>query len=255
MKKVYEIKKDILFLVENSIEQYDSIIKKRMLMFDELEDKKNIKNYIKIFENKTIYNINNKKHEIFGKLKHTDLYQLINNLLSNLINDDNNLYIHSVVLGYQNKGILLLGDFGSGKTYLSIEARKEGFDILSADQSWLIKKEKDIYLYKGSRYLKIDNESEIISENKILKIDTIITLKGACGFETRINMQESSYRNIKDITKYATWSSSNILMTDNYELTLDKVKINNFLKDIDIKNFYVFGKIDDIIKFMKDVLK
>lgn len=255
MQKTYIIEQSKKLYIECKIQEYNDIIEKRMKMFEETENKKEKTNYVKILKDKTIFKINNKKTIVSGKLKHTDLYQLINNSLSNLINDSKNLYIHSVVLEYKGKGILLLGDFNSGKTFLSLESRKKGFDILSADQSWLKKIGEDVFLYRGSKYLAINNNFEIINNNKVLKIYSIIILKGSCGNKTRIINEENEYRNLKNLSKYATWSINNVLMTDDIDLTLNKVVIKKFLKDINLKVFYVFGKVNDIIKFMKGILK
>ena len=89
--------------------------------------------------------LKNKEYVINGKLKHTDLYQLINNIISNIINDSNNLYLHSSVVAKNNSGMLIFGDFNSGKTTLSIKLRQKGYQILSADQTW-IKNSNDVFL-------------------------------------------------------------------------------------------------------------
>ncbi|MEG1821285.1 MAG: hypothetical protein RR201_03500, partial [Malacoplasma sp.] len=97
------------------IEEYSEIISKWFKMFDLASDK-NFKNYIKIYKEKTIYCINESENEINGKIIHTDLYPLLYNIIANIINNKNNMLLHSTVLWYNNKEILVLGDFGSGKT-------------------------------------------------------------------------------------------------------------------------------------------
>ena len=247
---MYKIKNKKL-LIECNIEDYDDIIIKRMFMFDEVND---YDDYLIINYNQTVFKINNKENIIHGKIKHTDLYQLINNIISNIINDDNNIYIHSAVIFKKNKGILLLGDFHSGKSTICLESRKNNYEILSADQSWLTY-EKELWLHKGSKYLSYKDNQEIINEeNKKCKIDAIFVIKGVFddgNFE--IYLENEKYRGIKNISKYCTWSINNVLMTDDFELNVNRKAIHKFISKINVPIYYVFGNKHDIIKKMEEI--
>lgn len=94
MEKIIKLNNTSL-LIKNTIEEYDEIIENRIMMFDESN---NYENSILIENDKTIIDIIGKKEVINGKLVHTDLYQLINNVISNLINNETNIYIYILPL-------------------------------------------------------------------------------------------------------------------------------------------------------------
>ncbi len=253
MKTNYHIKEDQNLLVVCEVLEYDDIIMKRLSMFQQINDK-NINNYIYIYENKTCYSLKNKKHVINGKLKHTDLYQLINNIISNIINDSDNLYLHSSVVAKNNNGMLILGDFNSGKTTLSISLRERGYQILSADQTWIENNNNKIVMKLGSKYMEHNFTYEILdSNNDLCPIKCIILLSNSIGKENDFYIEKNRYRNIKNITKYATWSTSNVLMTDYFELHLDKVKIQKFVEKINTPIICVWGDISSIIKILEGI--
>lgn len=253
MKVNYHIKEDQNLLIICEILGYSDIIMKRLSMFKKIDDK-NINNYIYIFEDKTCYLLNNKEYVVKGKLKHTDLYQLINNIISNIINDSNNLYLHSSVVAKNNNGMLILGDFNSGKTTLSISLRKQGYQILSADQTWIENIDDKIVMRLGSKYMEYNSTYEILnSNNDLCSIKYIILLSNSIGKESNFCIENNKYRNIKNITKCATWSVSNVLMTDYFELNLDKIEIQKFAEKINIPIICVWGDISGIIKILEGI--
>ena len=236
-------------LIKCFIEEYNEIIYHRLLMFDNA-DKYN--NSLIIGNDRTIINVNGKKTIIDGKLEHTDLYQLINNILSNLINDNNNIYIHSCIIHNNKNTVMILGDFNAGKTTLAKYARSKGYKILSADQSWLT---TNFELYKGSLYLAYNNTYEIIDKiDHGIKIDKILILQGITDGNLKFFKNNNYYHNLKQITKYCTWSTNNVLMTNDIELNLNKSIINNYLKKINIPVVYAIGKPCDIIKNMEELV-
>lgn len=52
--------------------------------------------------------------------------------------------------------------------------------------------------------------------------------------------------------KYTSWSILNSLMTDDIELNLNRITINNFIKKIDIPSYSISGSTCDIIKKMEE---
>lgn len=253
MKSNYHIKEDQNLLVICEVLEYDNIIMKRLSMFKKTNDI-NINNYIHIYEDKTCYSLKNKKYVVNGKLKHTDLYQLINNIISNIINDSNNLYLHSSVVEKNGNGMLILGDFNSGKTTLSICLQERGYQILSADQTWIENNNNKIVMKLGSKYMEYNSAYEILDSNSDLcSIKCIVLLSNSIGKENNFYIENNKYRNIKNITKYATWSTSNVLMTGYFELHLNKVEIQKFVEKINIPVICVWGDISGIIKTLEEI--
>lgn len=257
MKIIYKIKNNLL-LINCDIKEYDELIIKRMSMFDnkKYEAGDTYTNYINISKKETKYCINQNTFIIKGKLIHTDLYQLINNIVSNMINDQLNVYIHSCVVKKDNKAFLLLGDFESGKTTLAIESIKKGYKILSADQSWICNKDNHLYLHLGSKYLSF-NDSETLLDpiEDDIKIDYIFELKGLCyNGDVELSKEKNNTHLIKRISKYCTWSISNVLFTDQSKLDIDLKMIYSFTKSIDMPLYSIRGDCMGIIKKMEELL-
>ena len=250
MKKIYKIKNEGL-LIDCKINEYDDIIEKRMMMFDETNE---YNKYIIIEELSTKYYIT-KEEIIKGKLIHTDLYQLINNVISNIINDEDALYIHSSVIQKKGKTILILGDFGSGKTTLSVLAAKRGYTILSADQSFLSYKDNELCLSLGSKYLKYNDRDTVLADTRgMYKINFIIELKGMCfNGDININKETNFDHYVKKINRYCTWTIQNLLFTDSRDLNLNKLNILNFIKKMNGPLYNVRGDYEKILKELEEL--
>ncbi|MEG2610582.1 MAG: hypothetical protein RSA91_08000, partial [Bacilli bacterium] len=239
------------------IEEYSEIISKWLKMFDLASDK-NFKNYIKIYKEKTIYCINESENEINGKIIHTDLYPLFYNIIANIINNENNMLLHSAVLWYNNKGILVLGDFGSGKTSLCIEAKKCNMKTLSTDQTYLIFKDRSLKMKNGSRYMKIRNDDSVIIKMEKIQpeIKIIINLIGLCdNAASRFDLIDDANHKIKILFKYFTWHSDIPLFSDNSILSIDRLEIKRWLTSINTPMYNVRGNNLEIIKNIKELLK
>lgn len=249
MKRIIKLNNTSL-LIKNTIEKYNEIIENRIMMFDECDT---YENAILIENNKTTIDIFGKKEIINGRLVHTDLYQIINNVISNLINDESNIYIHSVVIKNNKNTIMILGDFNAGKTTLCKFAEEKGYKIVSADQSWL-QYNNNLELHKGSLYMAYDNTYEIIEKIKEnIIIDKVLILIDINNGLLKFFENTNHYHRIKQITKFATWSTNNVLMTDDVELFLNKKVINSFIKKITLQVVCASGKPYDIIKKMEEI--
>ena len=253
LKKVYLINnKKLLVLCE--IKEYEDIIKKRLLLLEETT----INNYdysIEIYNDKTIIKLDNIT-TINGKLLHTDIYPILFNTISNIVNDNNNILIHSVVLSHKNVGYLVVGDFGSSKTTLCIEALKNNFTIVSTDQTIISNSNNRINCKYGSRYMKIDkNNEKIVEHNNInIEIKYIINLMGCCdNGKTDIIKVHDKEIVIKTLFKYCTWHSNIPLFTDNHILNIDRIKIKNWLQKLKIPLYNVRGDLKQIIEEIKEL--
>lgn len=257
MKKIFTINNKNL-LIDNSIIDFDNIILKRLLSFDELDNKSKYDNYLIINEKNTKIKVNGFKIIINGNLIKTDIYPILNNIISNLVNDALNVFLHSSVISYNNKGFLILGDFDSGKTTLCLDSQELGFEINSADQTWLYKEKNELYLKLGSKYMVFNKKETFLNEvvKKNIKIDKILLLKGVCD-NGNVNMKkiDSNIHKYKNISKYATWHSCEMLVTDNILLKLDFLKIKKFLSSINTNVYNVRGDSKQIIKVLKEGLE
>lgn len=258
MKKVFKIKNNNL-LIDNSIIEYDDIITKRLLSFDEIDEKSNIENHIIINQEFTNIIIKNKTIVINQKLIKTDIYTILNNVISNLINDDSNIFLHSSVISHNDKGILILGDFDTGKTTLCIDSQELGFEVNSADQTWLKKKNNDLYLELGSKYMVFNQEETILNNNNVnkkIKIEKILILKGICDKGiVNIKKLDNNIHKYKNISKYATWNAREMLVSDDVLLFLNFLHIKEFLLNINTDVYNVRGDSKAIIKVLKEELK
>ena len=255
LKEKYIVGQKILYIY-CEIQEYCETIRNWLVMF---ECAKNIGNHasIEVFGDKTVYCILGKKHTIFGRILHTDLYPLIFNTIANIYNDENNTLLHSAILCYNNSGILLLGDFGSGKTELCKKSLKYGFKILSADQSCLNITDGDLRLRYGSIFMKTRN-NEVFFLTKSEEQTNIVMILNLIGVNTNGNLEfylinEANHK-LKQLFKYCTWHADIPLFTNNEMLILDRIKIKKFLSKIKIPIYNVYGDANNILKKIKEIL-
>lgn len=251
--KCYIIGNEIINVI-CTLTEFIDIIEKRMLMFDESKKIDSTNNYIRIYNDKTIYKIGKVEKAINGKLAHTDIYPLFNNILANIINNEEDMLLHSAVLCYNNIGFLVLGDFNHGKTTLCLEASKFNFKILSADQSIIQIKNNHIFLTNGSKYLRVRGEDDLIINEAFgdIEIKYILNLIGLCEYGKATFELITDYK-IKTLFKYLTWHSDIPLFTDNSLLNVDRVLIKEWLGKINIPVYNVRGNNIEIINIMKEL--
>ncbi|MBQ1812689.1 MAG: hypothetical protein II119_01905 [Bacilli bacterium] len=181
------------------------------------------------------------KLKIKEKINTTDIYPILNNLIAYLINDENNLYIHSVVISKNNKGILVLGDFKVGKSALAIEAQNYGYEVNSADQTWI----KTNEMVLGSSFNKDKNGISFLDKknvNKKVKLERIIILKGiSTNGELSIQKIENRDYYVKNIFRYSNWHYDMPLLTKYIKLKDTGEKILKFINKLNIEAYFICG--------------
>lgn len=212
----------------------------------------NTKNRLIINEEAIIINIDEINIEINAHVNPTDIYPIINNVIAYCINNKNNLYIHSVVISKNKRGIMILGDFNSGKSTLARVAKKYGYEINSADQTWIYNDE----LVLGSSLNVIDNNITYIDDyltNAVVKIEKIVILKGICtngkGSVTKI---ENGNYYIKNLFKYSNWHYDMPLLTKYIKLIDTGEEILEFLRNVKIPTFVARGDENRIMEVIDD---
>ena len=239
------------------IEEYCCLIEKWLSTYDTIS-LNHYDSYIKIYKNKLVWNIDGIENFINNKIKHTDLYPLFYNLLANAVLDDTNILLHSAVLCYNNLGVLIVGDFDSGKTTLCSKAMKNDIEVVSADQTVLCYVKNRMMLKRGSLYMKINNDNEVLSSPTKFEVEIkmIINLVGVCDDgKLCFDVLDNKEHIIKKMFKFCTWHSDIPLFTDNIMLNIDRIKIYKWLSKINVPFYSVRGDSENIIKKIKEVLK
>lgn len=115
----------------------------------------------------------------FKNIQVTDVYPILYGIFSYYAICQNIVLIHSSVVYNGEKSIMILGDFGSGKTFLSLGFRDKKWEIISADQSLISKVRNTWLILDGSTYMKTENNYEQISfDGYPIKLDNLVMLRG-----------------------------------------------------------------------------
>ena len=233
-----------------NVESSYDIVFERLKQFEISNE--NTDNKLIINENYILIKVDDKFIEINEKVNTTDIYPIVNNLIAYSINDKNNLYIHSVIVSKNNKGIMILGEFNSGKSTLANAFKEKGYVINSADQTWIYNDK----LVLGSRINVVNNEIAYLSDeltNKHVKIDKIIIIKGICeNGKVHIEKLENDKHYIKNIFKYANWHYDMPLLTKYTKLIDTGENIIEFLKSTKIPTYTVRGDGNKIVEVIDD---
>lgn len=216
---IFEINNKCVEVI-SEIEEYDDLIYGRFSQFQKVSQKTD--NYLVFKKDKVEICIDNTYKILNNKVIKTDLYVIINNLLSYLIDDSMNVLMHSVVVSKNNKGILITGDFGQGKTTLAKEFEKQGYEFNSTDQTWIEINNKKLYLKLGSKFDIENNQIRMLETNEInkrIKIDIILKIQGLCdNGKVVCNEINNEYYKVKNLANFCNWSWSMPIFTDNVEL-------------------------------------
>ena len=255
---IYKIKDEYLEVI-NYCNEYDEYIFKRFSQF-EIVTNKEINNYLRFNETSVEININGDYKILKNRIVKTDIYPIINNAIAYIINDKSNMVVHSLVVSKENNGILIIGEFGQGKSTLAKEFVNNGYEINSTDQTWLKFKENDLYQELGSSF-DIENGKiktlETKQYKKEIKINKIIRIVGLCNEgKTQIDINNNKYYIVKNIAPFCYWSYMMPLFTDDVELYNTNTFVKSFLSKIDeskILNFEVRGDKREIIKKLEEI--
>lgn len=231
---IYKIKNTLLN-VSNEIKELDDYIFGRLSQFETIQ-KENTKNFLKFKQNSVEIQIEENLKIFNNKIIKTDIYPIINNIVAYLINDKDNILIHAIVVSKNDKGILIVGDFGQGKSTLATEYKINGYEINSTDQTWLQAKKGKIYQKLGSRFDIKNNEIVMLKKEKTIKnieIKKIIRPVGICDEgKVTLNENKNKYHIIKNLASSCNWTYSMPLFTDNIELFNINIYIKDFLNKI-----------------------
>ena len=205
---IYKIKDEYLEVI-NYCNEYDEYIFKRFSQF-EIVTNKEINNYLRFNETSVEININGDYKILKNRIVKTDIYPIINNVIAYIINDKSNMFVHSLVVSKGNNGILIIGEFGQGKSTFAKEFVNNGYEINSTDQTWLKFKENDLYQELGSSF-DIENGKiktlETKQYKKEIKINKIIRIVGLCNEgKTQIDINNNKYYIVKNIAPFCYWS-------------------------------------------------
>ncbi len=239
-----------------NIDEYSKIISNWLNPFSIIKSK-NSDAYIKIEKGLVAWKIGDKEYSLDKTLVHTDLYPLFYNVISNLVLNDNKLLMHSSVVSLNGNGVLILGDFNSGKTTLSLEANDSGFEILSTDQSIIKIINNDLYLIKGSTYIRNRDNKDTFISSKInkTKIKLIINLVGLSdNGDLVLNEVSDTNHIIKGMFKYCTWHSDIPLFSKDVLLDINRIKIKKMLSKIIIPFYNIRGDKVLIVDKLKELL-
>ena len=118
--------------------------------------------------------------ESYEDILASDIYPIMYATLYKLTIWNNELFVHSTVVYKDMIGILILGDFHSGKTTLALEFEKNGWHIASYDQSILKKCGGQLIMRKGSCYQSISGSSSFIYQKRAenIEINAVLNIRG-----------------------------------------------------------------------------
>lgn len=242
--------------VLNEVKELDEYIFGRFSQFEEIKKEK-ATNYLKFKQNSVEILLEGHSKILNNRILKTDIYPIINNVIAYLINDSENIFIHAIVVSKNNKGVLIAGDFGQGKSTLATEFEKNGYEINSTDQTWLEEKDGKIYQKIGSSFDIKDEKVEILNKEKVLKniqIKQIMRIAGICdNGNVSFNETTNKYYIIKNLAYFCNWSYSIPVFTDNVELYNTTIYTKQFLNKIIAANIKVFDARGDKKQIVKEL--
>lgn len=250
---IYKIKNEFLEVTSNcSI--YNEYIFKRFSQFETISNSIT-SNYLKFNESTVEINLKDNYKILKNRIIKTDIYPIVNNAIAYLINDESNIFMHAIVISKGNKGILILGNFGQGKSTLAKEFVKNGYEVNSTDQTWLKMQGGILYQELGSVFDIDEGKIKLLERNasrKKIKIEKIIRIVGLCdNGKTTISVNNNKQYMIKNIVPFCYWNCMMPIFTDDIELYNTNIFVKKFWKVLDenkVSNYDVRGDKKQIVR-------
>ena len=170
------------------------------------------------------------------------------------------MFMHSVLISKKGKGIFILGDFGHGKSTLSREFIRNGFELNSTDQTWISIKNNRLFNELGSSFDIVNGKIEYNKNfDKKIEITKIIRIVGLCeNGDTNIELNNNRYYNIKNLAQFCNWNYVMPVFTDDIELYNTNKYVKEFLNNLTnlpIEILDVRGNKEEIYKQLGDEIK
>ncbi len=153
--------------------------------------------------------------KINSSISDRDCYLVFYYFLYTALLKKNIFGIHGAVVSKDNNAHLIVGNFGAGKTTLTKEFSNVGYNINSADQTFLVANDNKLYMAQGSARVVYNKATEILDYNecnKFIKISSIICVDGMANGGDIVIMQElDNFRKLKVLSQYLLWITINPL--------------------------------------------
>lgn len=111
-----------------------------------------------------------------------DLYQIFYIFIALVVRQNNTSFLtHASVASKEDNGILIIGDYASGKTTLANTFEKEGYEVNAADRTVCSLEDGKLYNLEGTRKVVSNNQTTFLDEkitSKKVQIKTILFLDG-----------------------------------------------------------------------------
>lgn len=143
----------------------------------------------------------------FFNIQKSDLYPILYGTIYYCTIMQHHLLVHSSVVSNSKHTWMILGDFGSGKSFFSGCFQKKNWEIISADQTLLGLKDDVWHVLCGSTYFKLDQtEGRIAFDGYPKVLDRIIVLRGlAKRGEAKIRKVDDQNGTVKKIVYALMW--------------------------------------------------
>lgn len=145
-------------------------------------DEVKTENILTISNNNFIIKTNNKIEKFDIELTTRDLYQIFYIFVALVVRQNQTSFLtHASVASKNDEGILIIGDYASGKTTLANTFEKEGYEVNAADRTVCSLENGVLYNLEGTRKVVSGDKTIFLDENitsKKVTIKTIIFLDG-----------------------------------------------------------------------------
>lgn len=194
--------------IKNNVDEFDEKIKLLSSAFEFTETKK-CDSLLLINKNRILIKTRNGNIKYNMSLNIRDLFNVFYLCIYQTFTQQDMAFIHSAVVSKNNQALLILGNFGSGKTTLANEFVDKGYKLISADQT-LIKIENNNLLFCCGSSKNVFNKKLTYLQNSqtlnSIQITKIIQVVGLCNegkpLQTKVN---DEIIKLKRLWQYIIW--------------------------------------------------
>lgn len=209
---------------------------------------------LEIYENSVVF-IRGNIVRRYSDFMPTDVYPFLYSIIYDAARRVNIIGMHSAVIEKNDVAIGICGGFGAGKSTLALEFAKNGWNIISSDQSFYKIDDGKVFFQTGTVYMKYNDEEYFLPKvtNSHYEIDKMIVIKGVAENGDLKVDELSSQRLHRELWNELIWPWSTLICNysriEDYNVEINQRHVIDFLNRINVNADLVRGDSGTIVKY------
>ena len=181
----------------------------------------------------------------------TDIYPIMYSIIYELAREAGGLGIHSVAVEKNDRVILIIGDYGVGKSTLALSFEEKGWNIISTDQTIIKICDNQLQFMAGSKYMKYNDTFLYYNgkKNSSNKIYMMVGIKGLAK-NGNVNICQNTRSLLRVLWEHCVWPWNTLIcgynIINDFKKNENMESIKKIICNVNTPLYYVRGDSDGV---------